>query len=91
MHGSNRLGGNSLSDLLVFGRRAGAGRGGLRGRAGRDPAGGRDRRRGRRGASGRCCRSPRATEGGENPFVVHLELQKTMHELVGIIRKEDEM
>ena len=30
MHGSNRLGGNSLSDLLVFGRRAGSGRGGLR-------------------------------------------------------------
>ena len=32
-----------------------------------------------------------ATEGGENPFKVHLELQKTMHELVGIIRSEDEM
>ena len=32
-----------------------------------------------------------ATDGGENPFVVHLELQKTMHELVGIIRKADEM
>ena len=32
-----------------------------------------------------------ATEGGENPFVVQQELQKTMHELVGIIRKGDEM
>ncbi len=32
-----------------------------------------------------------ATEGGENPFVVHLELQKTMGDLVGIIRKADEM
>jgi succinate dehydrogenase / fumarate reductase flavoprotein subunit len=32
-----------------------------------------------------------ATEGGENPFVVHLELQKTMNDLVGIIRKADEM
>src|SRR6185312_3145162 len=32
-----------------------------------------------------------ATDGGENPFVVQLELQKTMHELVGIIRKADEM
>jgi len=32
-----------------------------------------------------------ATGGGENPFVVQLELQKTMHELVGIIRKADEM
>ena len=32
-----------------------------------------------------------ATEGGENPFVVHQELQKTMNDLVGIIRKADEM
>ena len=32
-----------------------------------------------------------ATEGGENPFVVQLELQKTMNDLVGIIRKADEM
>jgi succinate dehydrogenase / fumarate reductase flavoprotein subunit len=32
-----------------------------------------------------------AAEGGENPFKVQLELQKTMHELVGIIRKADEM
>ena len=32
-----------------------------------------------------------ATDGGENPFKVQLELQKTMHELVGIIRKADEM
>ncbi len=32
-----------------------------------------------------------ATDGGENPYTVHLELQKTMNDLVGIIRKEDEM
>ena len=51
MHGSNRLGGNSLSDLLVFGRRAGARRGGLRRRA--------SARRGRR--------SPRPTSTRPRP------------------------
>ena len=43
MHGSNRLGGNSLSDLLVFGRRAGAGAADVRRRARRRAAGGRRR------------------------------------------------
>ncbi len=90
MHGSNRLGGNSLSDLLVFGRRAGLGAAEyVDGLGGVRPAvllGDLDaaQRRALLPFSG-------ATEGGENPFKVHLELQKTMHELVGIIRSEDEM
>jgi succinate dehydrogenase / fumarate reductase, flavoprotein subunit len=89
MHGSNRLGGNSLSDLLVFGRRCGLGAAqyvdGLRTRpavAVDDVDAAVDRA---------MLPFSSATDGGENPFVVHLELQKTMHELVGIIRKADEM
>ena len=89
MHGSNRLGGNSLSDLLVFGRRAGHGRGGVPGLAGRRPAGG--ERRGPRGGPGRGG-SPRwSAPAGENPYTVHAEVQQTMSDLVGIIRREDEI
>ena len=51
MHGSNRLGGNSLSDLLVFGRRAGMGAARVPGLARRRPAGGQRRRRSRRRAA----------------------------------------
>src|SRR3954469_10845679 len=89
MHGSNRLGGNSLSDLLVFGRRCGLGAaryvdaiGSKPAIAGDDLTAALDRA---------LLPFSSATDGGENPFVVHLELQKTMHELVGIIRKEEEM
>jgi succinate dehydrogenase flavoprotein subunit len=90
MHGSNRLGGNSLSDLLVFGRRAGLGASEyVDGLAGVRPAvltadvdAAQERA---------LLPFSSATDGGENPFKVQLELQKTMHELVGIIRKEDEM
>src|SRR6201991_1425281 len=90
MHGSNRLGGNSLSDLLVFGRRAGLGAAeDAEGPAGVRPA----VRMDDVAAAQERALLPfsSATEGGENPFVVQLELQKTMHELVGIIRKADEM
>ncbi|QJY47343.1 fumarate reductase/succinate dehydrogenase flavoprotein subunit [Pseudonocardia broussonetiae] len=90
MHGSNRLGGNSLSDLLVFGRRAGAGAseyvdalGGTRPAVLVDDVVEAEKRA--------LLPFSSATEGGENPFVVHQELQKTMNDLVGIIRKEDEM
>jgi succinate dehydrogenase / fumarate reductase flavoprotein subunit len=90
MHGSNRLGGNSLSDLIVFGRRAGLGASEyVDSLAGVRPAvliddvaKAQDRA---------LLPYSSATEGGENPFVVQLELQKTMNELVGIIRKSEEM
>ncbi len=90
MHGSNRLGGNSLSDLLVFGRRAGAGAAAyVDGLAGVVPAVHvEDVAEAQRRA---LLPFSSATEGGENPFVVHLELQKTMNDLVGIIRKAEEM
>ena len=90
MHGSNRLGGNSLSDLLVFGRRAGGGAADyVDGLAGIRPA------VAVADVDAAVARALRpfssATEGGENPFVVHMDLQKIMNELVGIIRTEQEM
>jgi succinate dehydrogenase / fumarate reductase, flavoprotein subunit len=90
MHGSNRLGGNSLSDLLVFGRRAGLGASEyVDSLAGVRPA---PLLADVDAAQERALLPfSSATDGGENPFKVQLELQKTMHELVGIIRKEDEM
>ncbi len=88
MHGSNRLGGNSLSDLLVFGRRAGMGAveyldalDGVRPAASdADLAAARDE-----------AIAPLERSGGENPYTVHAEVQQTMSDLVGIIRKEEEI
>jgi succinate dehydrogenase / fumarate reductase flavoprotein subunit len=86
MHGSNRLGGNSLSDLLVFGRRAGAGaaayakenstvalsEGSLK------------------SASVRL-NAPFIGNGDENPYTLHAELQQVTNDLVGIIRTRTEL
>jgi succinate dehydrogenase / fumarate reductase flavoprotein subunit len=92
MHGSNRLGGNSLSDLLVFGRRAGLHAAeyarGLTGRPAIDEA--------QLEEAVREAVAPfDTTRGGggpaENPYGLHLELQQTMNDLVGIIRREGEM
>jgi succinate dehydrogenase / fumarate reductase flavoprotein subunit len=88
MHGSNRLGGNSLSDLLVFGRRAGMGA-----VAYLDSLGG--ERPGASDADLAAARlqalAPLERAGGENPYTVHSEVQQTMSDLVGIIRKEEEI
>ncbi|MFB7928700.1 fumarate reductase/succinate dehydrogenase flavoprotein subunit [Streptomyces sp. NPDC056039] len=97
MHGSNRLGGNSLSDLLVFGRRAGwhaaeytAGLAGARPLVDDVQVD---------SAAAEALR-PFSAEaeseepsGGppENPYTLHQELQQTMNDLVGIIRREPEM
>jgi succinate dehydrogenase flavoprotein subunit len=87
MHGANRLGGNSLSDLLVFGRRAGLGAAqyaqGLESLPAVDDAD--------VGAIVDEVLEPFNRNGGENPYSVQIDLQDTMQELVGIIRKEDEM
>ncbi|MHC3393492.1 fumarate reductase/succinate dehydrogenase flavoprotein subunit [Streptomyces lavendulocolor] len=91
MHGSNRLGGNSLSDLLVFGRRAGlyAARY-ASGPAARTPVPDAQVR----AAAAEALR-PFSGEGAggraENPYTLHQELQQTMNDLVGIIRREEEM
>ncbi|MFG3716842.1 fumarate reductase/succinate dehydrogenase flavoprotein subunit [Streptomyces massasporeus] len=97
MHGSNRLGGNSLSDLLVFGRRAGwhaaeyaAGAAGAR------PAVDDVQIDAAAAEALRPFSAEAETEepkGGppENPYTLHQELQQTMNDLVGIIRREPEM
>jgi succinate dehydrogenase / fumarate reductase flavoprotein subunit len=87
MHGSNRLGGNSLSDLLVFGRRAGIGAVGYLAEQGGAPA----VNESDVSAAHDRALLPFHTAGGENPYTVHIELQQTMNDLVGIIRKGDEM
>jgi succinate dehydrogenase / fumarate reductase flavoprotein subunit len=88
MHGSNRLGGNSLSDLLVFGRRAGEGAVRYLDSLGdaRPAASDADLEAARAEAI-----APLERSGGENPYTVHAEVQQTMSDLVGIIRKEDEI
>jgi succinate dehydrogenase / fumarate reductase flavoprotein subunit len=87
LHGANRLGGNSLSDLLVFGRRAGAAAGdralGIAEPAGLDES--------QVTAAIDHCLSFFSNEGVENPYKVHQDLQDTMQSLVGIIRTEDEL
>ncbi|MEV7806505.1 fumarate reductase/succinate dehydrogenase flavoprotein subunit [Microbispora sp. NPDC088329] len=85
MHGSNRLGGNSLSDLLVFGRRAGAGAAAyVDGLARRPVVTGVEEAKAE-------ALTPLERTGGENPYEVHHELQRTMNDLVGIIRKSEEI
>jgi succinate dehydrogenase / fumarate reductase flavoprotein subunit len=88
MHGSNRLGGNSLSDLLVFGRRAGVGAAEYIGRLGpKFPV----PDEGEIAAARTEALAPLERPGGENPYAVHTEVQETMSNLVGIIRTESEI
>ena len=91
LHGSNRLGGNSLSDLLVFGRRAGLGAADyVRALSKRPtvPAQTLD-------TAAKTALAPfDGPKGGapaENPYKVHTDLQDTMNDLVGIIRNADEI
>ena len=87
MHGANRLGGNSLSDLIVFGRRAGIGAA--------------DFAEGRTGSPSVDAAevaaviddafAPFGREDGYNPYDVQHELQETMQSLVGIIRTGPEL
>jgi succinate dehydrogenase / fumarate reductase flavoprotein subunit len=88
MHGSNRLGGNSLSDLLVFGRRAGLGAAEYLDRLGPKlpvPDEGEVE-----GAEAEAL-APLERTGGENPYAVHSAVQDVMSGLVGIIRTEPEI
>ena len=88
MHGSNRLGGNSLSDLLVFGRRAGLGAAKyLDSLAGEPSAVG----EAEIAAAQAEALEPLERSGGGNPYTVHSEVQQVMSDLVGIIRREDEI
>ncbi len=88
MHGSNRLGGNSLSDLLVFGRRSGLGAAEYIGRLGpKLPV----PDEGEIEAARTEALAPLERTRGENPYAVHAEVQDTMSSLVGIIRTETEI
>ena len=87
LHGSNRLGGNSLSDLVVFGRRAGL----HAGLYAKNLAGALRVDQAQVEAAARAMLEPFNRSGGENPYAIQAELQETMHNLVGIIRTEAEM
>ncbi len=88
MHGSNRLGGNSLSDLLVFGKRAGDGAADyLESLSGARPA----IAQADLDAAVDEALAPFNRTDGESPYEVHAELQQTMNDLVGIIRREQEV
>jgi len=88
MHGSNRLGGNSLSDLLVFGQRAGQGAAAYLDSLTADRPAVSDADLA--GAQAEAL-APLERASGENPYAVHDELRQTMSSLVGIIRREDEI
>jgi len=86
MHGANRLGGNSLSDLLVFGARTGAG-------AAADAAGRPDSYLDpvQVQAGIRELAAPLERTGGEDPYALQRDLQTTMQSLVGIFRVEADL
>jgi succinate dehydrogenase / fumarate reductase flavoprotein subunit len=88
MHGSNRLGGNSLSDLLVFGKRAGE-------HAARYVDGVTARRprvaETAITAAGEAALAPLSRDTGENPYQLQQDLQAVMGDLVGIIRRKGEL
>jgi succinate dehydrogenase / fumarate reductase flavoprotein subunit len=86
LHGANRLGGNSLSDLLVFGRRAGM-------------AAAQAAKKVRQGTidqaqideAEREMLAPFQNGNGESPYAIHRDLQETMQKLVGIFRVEGDL
>ena len=98
MHGSNRLGGNSLSDLLVFGRRAGWHAADHAAALAAERPLVDDTEVDLAAAEALRPFSAEGPEPGqengrtpENPYTLHQELQQTMNDLVGIIRREGEM
>jgi succinate dehydrogenase / fumarate reductase flavoprotein subunit len=86
LHGANRLGGNSLSDLLVFGKRAGEFAAAFAAEHGQATV-----PREATGEAARQALEPFERTGGENPYAVQQELQVLMQQLVGIVRNEAEM
>jgi succinate dehydrogenase / fumarate reductase flavoprotein subunit len=86
LHGANRLGGNSLSDLLVFGRRAGLAAAAYANKVSQgvlDSV--------FIGAAEREMLAPFERGDGENPYAVHRDLQEVMQNLVGIFRVEQDV
>ena len=87
MHGANRLGGNSLSDLIVFGKRAGAGAADyvLSGQAATSL------NQGAVDAAIKEALAPFERTEGENPYTIQHDLQEMMQANVGIIRTQSEL
>ena len=86
LHGANRLGGNSLSDLLVFGRRAGLAAAQAAKRASAPPPDSSQIEE-----DSRELLDPFDRSGGESPYAVHRDLQEKMQRLVGIFRVEEDL
>ena len=86
LHGANRLGGNSLSDLLVFGRRAG-----LAAAQHAKEVSAPNLGEGQISAGESEALRAFQQQGGENPYAVHRDLQKVMQSLVGIFRTREDM
>ena len=86
LHGANRLGGNSLSDLLVFGQRAGD----FAARFAKENSFGNINTQELANAEKSALRAFES-DGSENPYAVQHKLQDTMQDLVGIVRQEPEM
>ncbi|WP_322921256.1 fumarate reductase/succinate dehydrogenase flavoprotein subunit [Nocardioides renjunii] len=95
MHGSNRLGGNSLSDLLVFGKRAGeaaAAYAVTSGQQGARPVIDEvDVKEAQASALAPFDVAADASGGSENPYTIQQDLQQSMNDLVGIIRTAPEL
>jgi succinate dehydrogenase / fumarate reductase flavoprotein subunit len=87
MHGANRLGGNSLSDLLVFGRRAGAGAAAYAKKTSSAPS----VNDAEIEAETRALLEPFERTSGESPYEVHRALQDVMDRLVGIFRVQSDL
>ena len=88
LHGANRLGGNSLSDLLVFGKRAGEHAAQFAKSRGAGKVAGAEVDE---VAAAMLAPLERGDTGGENPYAIQYALQKDMQALVGIVRVEAEM
>ena len=86
LHGANRLGGNSLSDLLVFGRRAG-----MAAAKHAKETGAPRIDQAEIDAAEKEALAPFQRQGGENPYAVHRDLQKVMQSLVGIFRTRQDV
>jgi len=87
MHGSNRLGGNSLSDLLVFGRRAGLGAAEYVAALTAKPV----ISEADLTSAAASALEPLERSEGDSPYALHSELQTVMNDLVGLIRRESEL
>ena len=86
LHGANRLGGNSLSDLLVFGKLAGE----FAAKYSKDNGQANVDEQELTNFAKRVLEPFERTEG-DNPYQVQYDLQEMMQDLVGIVRKEDEL